>query len=110
MKWLLISHLNTVPLPHPISDKQILNYFPLSRLMFSSIQAILTSSCVLLPLSSENKHCPGLGLFYGMLATVFFSIIALLVKTIDGVHAVEISAIRCFFQMLFVMPMLIYYK
>ncbi|XP_019901873.2 solute carrier family 35 member G1 isoform X2 [Esox lucius] len=35
---------------------------------------------------------------------------ALLVKTIDGVHAVEISAIRCFFQMLFVMPMLIYYK
>ncbi|XP_064780292.1 solute carrier family 35 member G1-like isoform X3 [Oncorhynchus masou masou] len=35
---------------------------------------------------------------------------ALLVKTIDGVHAVEISAIRCFFQMLFVMPMLIYHK
>ncbi|XP_064806903.1 solute carrier family 35 member G1-like [Oncorhynchus masou masou] len=60
--------------------------------------------------AKENKHCPGLGLFYGLLATVFFSIIALLVKTIDGVHAVEISAIRCFFQMLFVMPMLIYYK
>ncbi|KAJ7987722.1 hypothetical protein DPEC_G00329440 [Dallia pectoralis] len=58
----------------------------------------------------EKKRCPGLGLFYGLLATVFFSVIALLVKTIDGVHAVEISAIRCFFQMLFVMPMLIYHK
>uniref|UniRef100_UPI003AB0AAB2 solute carrier family 35 member G1 n=1 Tax=Centroberyx gerrardi TaxID=166262 RepID=UPI003AB0AAB2 len=58
----------------------------------------------------KKKRCPGLGLFYGLLSTVFFSIISLLVKTIQGVHAVEISAIRCFFQMLFVVPLLIYNK
>ncbi|XP_056152747.1 solute carrier family 35 member G1 [Lampris incognitus] len=58
----------------------------------------------------KPKRCPGLGLFFGLLATVFFSVIALLVKTIQGVHAIEISAIRCFFQMLFVVPLLIYHK
>lgn len=60
--------------------------------------------------SEKPKKCPGLGLFYAFLSTVFFSIIALLVKTIQGVHAIEISAIRCFFQMLFTMPLLIYHK
>ncbi|XP_059180471.1 solute carrier family 35 member G1 [Centropristis striata] len=60
--------------------------------------------------SEKLKRCPGLGLFYAFLATVFFSIIALMVKTIQGVHAIEISAIRCFFQMLFIMPLLIYHK
>lgn len=59
----------------------------------------------------DNKTpCPGLGLFYALLASLFFSIVALLVKTIEGVHAVEISAIRCFFQMVFVIPLMIYYK
>ncbi|KAM4715045.1 solute carrier family 35 member G1 [Anableps anableps] len=62
------------------------------------------------PLEEKPKRCPGLGLFYAFLSTVFFSIIALLVKTIEGVHAIEISVIRCFFQMLFVMPLLIYHK
>ncbi|XP_030018993.1 solute carrier family 35 member G1 [Sphaeramia orbicularis] len=60
--------------------------------------------------SDKPKRCPGLGLFYAFLSTVFFSIIALLVKTIEGLHAIEISALRCFFQMLFVVPLLIYHK
>ncbi|CAL9699146.1 unnamed protein product [Knipowitschia caucasica] len=60
--------------------------------------------------TEKPKRCPGLGLFYAFLSTVFFSIIALLVKTIQGLHAIEISGIRCFFQMLFVAPLLIYYK
>ncbi|XP_048844013.1 solute carrier family 35 member G1 [Brienomyrus brachyistius] len=58
----------------------------------------------------KRKGCPGLGLFYALLASTFFSVVALLVKKIEGVHAVEISAIRCFFQMTFVLPALIYYK
>lgn len=58
----------------------------------------------------KKKRCPGLGLFYGLLSTVFFSVIALLVKTIQGVHSIEISAIRCFFQMIFVVPLLIYHR
>lgn len=60
--------------------------------------------------AEKPKKCPGLGLFYAFLSTVFFSIIALLVKTIQGIHAIEISAIRCFFQMLFITPLLIYNK
>ncbi|XP_040885536.1 solute carrier family 35 member G1 [Toxotes jaculatrix] len=60
--------------------------------------------------TEKPKGCPGFGLFYAFLSTVFFSIIALLVKTIQGLHAIEISAIRCFFQMLFVVPLLIYHK
>ncbi|XP_019738915.1 solute carrier family 35 member G1 [Hippocampus comes] len=58
----------------------------------------------------KQKRCPGLGLFYAFVSTVFFSIISLLVKTIQGVHAIEISGIRCFFQMLFIVPLLIYHK
>ncbi|XP_077407739.1 solute carrier family 35 member G1 [Vanacampus margaritifer] len=58
----------------------------------------------------KPKRCPGLGLFYAFLSSVFFSIIALMVKTIQGVHAIEISGIRCFFQMLFIAPLLIYHK
>ncbi|XP_046888273.1 solute carrier family 35 member G1 [Hypomesus transpacificus] len=58
----------------------------------------------------KKRKCPGLGLFYGLLSTVFFSVIALLVKSIEGIHAIEISAIRCFFQMLFVMPLLLYHN
>lgn len=60
--------------------------------------------------SEKPKIYPGLGLFYALLSTIFFSIIALLVKSIKGVHAIEISAIRCFFQMLFTLPLLIYHK
>ncbi|KAK2865977.1 hypothetical protein Q7C36_002033 [Tachysurus vachellii] len=59
---------------------------------------------------TEKKACSGLGLVYTLLASLFFSVASLLVKKIDGIHAVEISAIRCFFQMLFVMPAMIYYK
>ncbi|KAM4526973.1 solute carrier family 35 member G1 isoform 1-T1 [Fundulus diaphanus] len=58
----------------------------------------------------KPKRCPGVGLFYAFLSTVLFSIIALLVKTIEDIHSIEISAIRCFFQMLFVIPLLIYHK
>ncbi|KAM9336655.1 solute carrier family 35 member G1 [Symphorus nematophorus] len=58
----------------------------------------------------KPKTCSGLGLFYAFLSTVFFSLITLLVKTIQGVHAIEISAIRCFFQILFMAPLLIYNK
>uniref|UniRef100_A0A8C6STK2 Solute carrier family 35 member G1 n=1 Tax=Neogobius melanostomus TaxID=47308 RepID=A0A8C6STK2_9GOBI len=61
-------------------------------------------------LEEKPKRSSVLGLFYAFLSTVFFSIIALLVKTIEGLHAIEISAIRCFFQMLFVAPLLIYHK
>ncbi|XP_049320987.1 solute carrier family 35 member G1 [Astyanax mexicanus] len=61
--------------------------------------------------TAENKPaCAALGLVYTLLASVFFSIAALLVKKIEGMHAVEISAIRCFFQMLFVIPPMIYYN
>ncbi|KAL7869852.1 hypothetical protein AOLI_G00138400 [Acnodon oligacanthus] len=60
--------------------------------------------------AEKKPACPGLGLLYSLLASVFFSVAALLVKKIEGVHAVEISAIRCLFQMLFVIPPMIYYK
>lgn len=65
---------------------------------------------VVLYSSTEKAACPGLGLLYSLLAAVFFSVAALLVKKIDDMHAIQISAIRCFFQMLFVMPAMIYYK
>lgn len=58
----------------------------------------------------KPKPCPGLGLFFVFVSAIFFSINGLLVKTIQGLHAIEISAIRCFFQMLFVIPLLIYHK
>ncbi|XP_073452119.1 solute carrier family 35 member G1 [Aquarana catesbeiana] len=54
--------------------------------------------------------CPGLGIFYTILSTLFFSSGALLVKKIEDMHSVQISAFRCIFQMLFVLPGLIYYK
>ncbi|XP_063818157.1 solute carrier family 35 member G1 isoform X2 [Pseudophryne corroboree] len=54
--------------------------------------------------------CPGLGLGYTILSAIFFSSSSLLVKKIENLHSVEISAIRCIFQMLFVLPGLIYYK
>uniref|UniRef100_A0A672JCK1 Solute carrier family 35 member G1 n=1 Tax=Salarias fasciatus TaxID=181472 RepID=A0A672JCK1_SALFA len=60
--------------------------------------------------AEKPKRCPGLGLFYALLSTFLFSTITVLVKTIQGIHAIEISAIRCFFQMLFVAPLLIYHK
>ncbi|XP_051779718.1 solute carrier family 35 member G1 isoform X2 [Erpetoichthys calabaricus] len=63
--------------------------------------------------TQERKRtctCVGIGLVYALMASLLFSVIALLAKKIEGVHAVEISAIRCFFQMLFVLPALIYYK
>ncbi|KAM9462004.1 solute carrier family 35 member G1 [Clarias gariepinus] len=59
---------------------------------------------------SEKKSCSALGLIYTLLASLFFSVVTLLVKKIEGVHAVEISAIRCFFQMLFIIPAMIYCK
>ncbi|XP_028331878.1 solute carrier family 35 member G1 isoform X2 [Gouania willdenowi] len=58
----------------------------------------------------KPKRCPGRGLCYAFMSTVLFSIIALLVKTIEDIHAIEISAIRCLFQMLFIAPILIYNK
>ncbi|RVE59492.1 hypothetical protein OJAV_G00189080 [Oryzias javanicus] len=70
----------------------------------------VTSTPATPPDEEKPKRCPGLGLFYAFLSTVFFSIIALLVKTIQDLHSIEISAFRCFFQMLFVMPLLIYNK
>ncbi|XP_034050422.1 solute carrier family 35 member G1 [Thalassophryne amazonica] len=68
------------------------------------------ASCARTPGSETPKHCPGLGLFYAFVATVFFSIVSLMVKTIDGLSPILISAMRCFFQMFFVMPLLIYHK
>ncbi|XP_069836201.1 solute carrier family 35 member G1 [Dendropsophus ebraccatus] len=54
--------------------------------------------------------CPGLGLLYTVFSAFFFSSSHVLVKKIEDIHSVEISAIRCVFQMLFVLPGLIYYK
>ncbi|KAG8431168.1 hypothetical protein GDO86_019322 [Hymenochirus boettgeri] len=54
--------------------------------------------------------CPGLAIFYTMLASVFFSSSSLLVKKIGDLHSVEISAIRCIFQMMLILPGLIYFK
>ncbi|KFO91203.1 Solute carrier family 35 member G1, partial [Buceros rhinoceros silvestris] len=54
--------------------------------------------------------CPGLGLFYTVLSAFVFSVASLLLKKIEDVHSVEVSAFRCVFQMAFVLPGLIYYK
>ncbi|XP_078499515.1 solute carrier family 35 member G1 [Lissotriton helveticus] len=59
---------------------------------------------------TEKKPCPGLGLLFTLLSTLLFSSGAVLVKKIENVHSVEISAIRCVFQMLFILPLLTYYK
>ncbi|KAM4702848.1 solute carrier family 35 member G1 [Rhinophrynus dorsalis] len=58
----------------------------------------------------KKCRCPGLGIFYTVLSALFFSSSSLLVKKIEDLHSVQISAIRCIFQMLFVLPGLIYYK
>ncbi|KAL4640063.1 solute carrier family 35 member G1, partial [Arapaima gigas] len=58
----------------------------------------------------KKQACRGLGLLYALLSSTIFSFVAFLVKTIDGVHSVEISAIRCFFQVIFTLPAMIYYK
>ncbi|KAJ6668938.1 hypothetical protein lerEdw1_007747 [Lerista edwardsae] len=58
----------------------------------------------------KKNGCPGLGLFYTVLSAFLFSVASLLLKKIEDVHAVEISAIRCIFQMLFALPGLIYFK
>ncbi|XP_075072238.1 solute carrier family 35 member G1 [Mixophyes fleayi] len=72
-------------------------------------------SCVRLIVTDEKTGkrkcvCPGLGIFYTILSAVFFSSSALLVKKIEDMHSVEISGIRCVFQMVFVLPGLIYFK
>nr|XP_033796189.1 solute carrier family 35 member G1 [Geotrypetes seraphini] len=58
----------------------------------------------------KKCNCPSLGLFYTLLSALSFSVGSLLVKKIEDIHSVEISAIRCIFQILFVLPGLIYYK
>ncbi|CAN9509240.1 unnamed protein product [Ophioblennius macclurei] len=60
--------------------------------------------------AERPKRCPGCGLIYALMSTVLFATITLLVKKIEGLHAIEISAIRCFFQIFFVAPLLIYNK
>ncbi|XP_044153996.1 solute carrier family 35 member G1 [Bufo gargarizans] len=73
------------------------------------------TSCVCLLVTDEKTgkkkcKCPGLGIYYTILSALFFSSSSLLVKKIEDMHSVEISAIRCVFQMIFVLPGLIYYK
>ncbi|XP_004450088.1 solute carrier family 35 member G1 [Dasypus novemcinctus] len=62
------------------------------------------------PEAKKKTNCPGLGLFYTLLSAFLFSVGAIFVKKLQDVHAVEISAFRCLFQMLFVLPWLIYRK
>ncbi|XP_068955369.1 solute carrier family 35 member G1 [Petaurus breviceps papuanus] len=62
------------------------------------------------PEAKKKATCPGLGLFYTLLSAFFFSVTSLLVKKIQDIHSSEISAFRCVFQMLFVLPFLIYKK
>ncbi|NXG32326.1 S35G1 protein, partial [Dromaius novaehollandiae] len=60
--------------------------------------------------TKKKAPCPGLGLFYTVLSAFLFSVTSLFLKKIEDVHAVEVSAFRCVFQMAFVLPGLIYYK
>ncbi|XP_047682326.1 solute carrier family 35 member G1 isoform X1 [Prionailurus viverrinus] len=60
--------------------------------------------------AKKKARCPGLGLFYTLLSAFLFSVGSLFVKKVQDVHAVEISAFRCVFQMLVVIPCLIYRK
>ncbi|XP_077802949.1 solute carrier family 35 member G1 isoform X3 [Macaca mulatta] len=60
--------------------------------------------------AKKKAPCPGLGLFYTLLSAFCFSVSSLLVKKVQDVHAVEISAFRCVLQMLIVLPCLIYRK
>ncbi|XP_048360814.1 solute carrier family 35 member G1-like [Sphaerodactylus townsendi] len=59
---------------------------------------------------NSKTPCPGLGLFYTVLSAFLFSVASLFLKMIEDVHSVEVSAIRCVFQMTFVLPGIIYYK
>ncbi|XP_048362071.1 solute carrier family 35 member G1-like [Sphaerodactylus townsendi] len=59
---------------------------------------------------AEKSTCPGLGLFYGLLSACLFSVVSLFLKMIEDVHSVEASAFRCIFQIVFVLPALIYHK
>ncbi|XP_008072779.2 solute carrier family 35 member G1 [Carlito syrichta] len=60
--------------------------------------------------AKKKAPCPGLGLFYTLLSAFLFSVSSLFVKKVQDVHAVEISAFRCVFQMLVVIPCIIYRK
>ncbi|XP_008851305.1 solute carrier family 35 member G1 isoform X1 [Nannospalax galili] len=60
--------------------------------------------------AKKKAPCPGLGLFYTVLSAFLFSVASLFVKKVQGVHAVEISAFRCVFQLLVIIPCLIYRK
>ncbi|KAM9065662.1 solute carrier family 35 member G1 [Sarcophilus harrisii] len=62
------------------------------------------------PEAKKKASCPGLGLFYTLLSAFLFSVASLLVKKIQDIHSAEISAFRCVFQMLLVLPCLIYKK
>ncbi|XP_012621670.1 solute carrier family 35 member G1 [Microcebus murinus] len=62
------------------------------------------------PEAKKKAPCPGLGLLYTLLSAFLFSLTSLFVKKVQDVHAVEISAFRCVFQMLIVIPCLIYRK
>uniref|UniRef100_A0A8D0C3L5 Solute carrier family 35 member G1 n=1 Tax=Salvator merianae TaxID=96440 RepID=A0A8D0C3L5_SALMN len=58
----------------------------------------------------KKRACPGLGLFYTLLSAFLFSVASLFLKKVEDLHSVEVSAIRCIFQMAFVLPGLIYYN
>ncbi|XP_072481711.1 solute carrier family 35 member G1 [Notamacropus eugenii] len=60
--------------------------------------------------AKKKAACPGLGLFYTLLSAFFFSVASLLVKKVQDIHSSEISAFRCVFQMLFVLPFMVYKK
>ncbi|XP_036192446.1 solute carrier family 35 member G1 isoform X1 [Myotis myotis] len=62
------------------------------------------------PEAKKKAPCRGLGLFYTLLSAFLFSVASLFVKKVQDLHAVEISAFRCVFQMLVVIPCLIYRK
>uniref|UniRef100_G1Q5L7 Solute carrier family 35 member G1 n=1 Tax=Myotis lucifugus TaxID=59463 RepID=G1Q5L7_MYOLU len=62
------------------------------------------------PEAKKKAPCRGLGLFYALLSAFLFSVASLLVKKVQGLHPVEISAFRCVFQMLVIIPCLIYRK
>ncbi|NXW75769.1 S35G1 protein, partial [Hirundo rustica] len=66
--------------------------------------------CCEAPGTKKKAACPGLGLFYTILSAFLFSVASLFLKKIEDVHAVEVSAFRCVFQMAFVLPGLIYFK
>ncbi|KAM3835373.1 solute carrier family 35 member G1 [Vipera latastei] len=67
-------------------------------------------TCSWIPGIKKKNGCPGLGLFYTLLSAFLFSVASLFLKKIEDVHSVEISAIRCVFQITFVLPGLIYFK